>query len=180
MVECFFQNIENDSVLHVSYQVIRGDDINFYLNNPHKVQVNRLDYQQSGSFQIPKTGIEGDFEICFDNSYSHLNSKLVSIYILSFHSDALMKKFENDKELNETAHLAKASSDKISVNLVEVFTTQAMSRFKQTRDEYLLEANNSLILYWSAFQMVVICSCSVFQVFFIKRLFNTSLKKTSN
>lgn len=36
-----------------------------------------------------------------------MNSKLVSIYILSFHSDALMKKFEHDKELNETAHLAK-------------------------------------------------------------------------
>ena len=57
--------------------------------------------------------------MCFDNTYSH-STKLVSIYILSFHSDALMKKFENDKELNETAHMAKVS--------------RKLKRFKLKRD----------------------------------------------
>jgi hypothetical protein len=57
--ECFYQSIEQESVLHVSFQVVRGDDITFYLNDPHRNEVNRLEYQQSGAFQIPKTSETG-------------------------------------------------------------------------------------------------------------------------
>lgn len=100
--------------------------------------------------------------------------KLVSVYILSFHSDDLMNKFKQEKELNETAEISKDVSIKINLNLVEIFTHQAMAKFRQTRDEYLIEANNSLVLYWSSFQSVLIILCAMFQVYFIKRLFTVS------
>jgi hypothetical protein len=121
---------------------------------------------------MPKTNIKGVYELCFDNSYSHINSKLVSIYILSFHSDALMKKYEHEKELNETTTKVRSSVDKISINLIEIFTHQAMARFKQTRDDHTLDANHSLVLHWSIFQMILICTSSLVQAYFIKRLFS--------
>lgn len=57
-----------------------------------------------------------------------------------------------------------------------MFSSQALMRFKQTRDDYLIEANNSLVFYWSAFQSVLIIMCGLFQVYFIKRLFNVGKK----
>ena len=50
---------------------------------------------------------QGDYEIYIDNSYSHFSSKVVSVYILTFHSNALMEKYQKEQELNETTHIAK-------------------------------------------------------------------------
>jgi hypothetical protein len=55
-------------------------------------------------------------------------------------------------------------------------THQAISRFRNSRDDYLIEANESLVFYWSSFQSVLIVICGIFQVYFIKRLFNVSRK----
>lgn len=85
-------------------KVIRGNDINFMVADPDREILKATQYEKNGQFQIQKTSVKGDFEICFDNSYSHLTNKLVSIYILTFHQDVLMERFKNDKELNETAH----------------------------------------------------------------------------
>ena len=61
--------------------------------------------------------------------------------------------------------------NKLSLNLIEIHTHQAISRFKNSRDDYLIEANESLVFYWSLFQSALIIICYFFQVYFIKRLF---------
>jgi len=71
--------------------------------------VQSFDRQVSGTHQIPKCDIQGDYEIYIDNSYSHLSSKVVSVYLLTFHSNSLMEKYQKEKELNETNHLAMVS-----------------------------------------------------------------------
>ena len=50
---------------------------------------------------------QGDYSVCLNNVYSHMTSKLVYVYILTFKSEDLVTKFQKDKELNETAHMAK-------------------------------------------------------------------------
>jgi hypothetical protein len=54
---------------------------------------------------------------------------------------------------------------------------QALARFRQSRDDYVIEANYSLVFYWSLSQSIFIVLCGIFQVYFIKRLFNVSLNK---
>lgn len=63
--------------------------------------------------------------------------------------------------------------DKISMNLLEINTHQALARFRQTRDEYLIESNNGLVFYWSLFQSILIVICGVCQAYFIRHLFTS-------
>lgn len=74
------------------------------MTDPRREILKVIQYEPSGQFQIQRTTLSGDYEICFDNTYSHLTNKLVSIYILTFHQDTLMERFKQEKELNETAH----------------------------------------------------------------------------
>ena len=90
----------------------------------------------------------------------------------------LLKKirFKFINNLHIHLFLIKETSNKIFLKLVEVQTHQTLGRFKQSRDEYVLIANNSLIFYWSLFQSILIIICGIFQVYFIKRLFNVHKK----
>ncbi len=54
-----------------------------------------------------------------------------------------------------------------------------MAKFRQARDDYVIEANNSLVLYWSVFQSFFIIVCGFIQVYFIKRLFSVTKHKNS-
>jgi hypothetical protein len=64
--------------------------------------------------------------------------------------------------------------------MIDVVTQQALARFRQSRDEYLINANNELVMYWSLFQSFIIVFCGLFQVYFVRRFFysNTKTNKT--
>lgn len=172
--ECFYQFVELEAVFHSSFQVIKGEGIGFEVIDPKGISVIHLANDQSGSHQVQKAEARGDYSICFDNTYSHLTSKLVSIYILTFQTNLMQKKIVEDQIYNETHNAVKTSANKISMNIVEIFTHQAMARFRNTRDEYTIDTNNTLIIYWSVFQSFLIIMCGCFQVYFVKRLFQTS------
>ena len=53
---------------------------------------------------------KGHYEICFDNQHSQIGWKLVSIYILTFHQEQVLERFNKDKEMNETAHIVQVYS----------------------------------------------------------------------
>lgn len=181
--DCFYQHIEANTVFHVSYRIIKGDEITVDIADPTGNLIYNLVSHPTGTYQTQQTVLTGDYAICLDNQYSHMTSKLVYLYILTFKQEDVMKKFQHDRDLNETSHVATEITSKIIYNLIEVHSQQAMARFRQTRDEYLIESNNSLVLYWSLFQSLLIIFCAVFQVYFIRRLFtvkSSSSSKSSN
>lgn len=63
--------------------------------------------------------------------------------------------------------------------MLEVYTQQSLERFRQARDEYLLEANMNMVQHWSIAQSIIIVLSGLFQAYFIKRLFRVKdiLKK---
>jgi hypothetical protein len=63
--------------------------------------------------------------------------------------------------------------------MIDVLTQQALFRFRQARDDYIVDANNEMVLYWSLVQTFIIIISGIFQVYFIKRLFTTSSTKSS-
>ena len=65
----------------------------FYLDPTRRI-VHTFDKQESGTHQIAKSDVQGDYEIYIDNSYSHLTSKTVSVYLLTFNQHSLMEKYQ--------------------------------------------------------------------------------------
>jgi len=89
--------------------VIRGDGVGFEIIDPKGISLIHLINDPSGSHQVQNNDVRGDYAICIDNSYSHLTSKLVSIYILTFQSNIMQKKVVEDQMLNETHNAVKVS-----------------------------------------------------------------------
>jgi hypothetical protein len=176
--DCFYQTVKENAALVTSFQVIKGDDITFALTYPNGTLHSRAERQKQNALQLQHVP-GGDYAVCFDNSYSYTTAKLVQVYILTFTEEKLQEKFANDQMLNETITFAKKAADNITINLMEVYTHQAMERFHQAKDAYTLQSNNDLVVYWSLTQTVLIILCAVFQAFFIKRLFISDSSKSS-
>ena len=58
-VECFYQHVEIDSVFHASIQVLKGNDVNFYIVDSNQTLIYHLIQKQSGSHQVQKSPGQG-------------------------------------------------------------------------------------------------------------------------
>lgn len=103
--ECFYQFVETQAVFHSSFQVIRGDGVGFEVIDPKGISLISMINDPSGSHQVQNAEVRGDYAICLDNTYSHLTSKLVSLYILTFQSQLMQAKMIEDRIINAT-HVA--------------------------------------------------------------------------
>lgn len=93
-LECFHQHVKEKALFHVSFQVMKGDVISTYVFDPNRNLLNSVIDQQTGSYQIPHSPVDGNYEVCFDNQNSNFAWKLVSIYILTFEQEILLEKFK--------------------------------------------------------------------------------------
>lgn len=98
--ECFFQDAKKDHQLEVTYTVIdissrfgwaaphsRGDlIIDFTLKNPAG-QIIETDRQKMEGSHVHTVTQEGTFEICLDNSFSSVSTKLVNVEVYLYSSD---------------------------------------------------------------------------------------------
>ncbi len=55
---------------------------------------------------------------------------------------------------------------------------QMYTKSLHARDDYIAQSNNQMIVYWSIIQNIIIFISSAFQIFFIKRLFSPSTRKS--
>jgi len=58
----------------------------------------------------------------------------------------------------------------------QILQFQQHSRARESRDFALLEDNQSYVSFWSVIQCVVVMATSSFQVYFVRKLFDTSSK----
>lgn len=93
---CFIQSY------YYFVKVVKGDGISFEVIDPKGISLISLTNEQSGSHQLQRAEVSGDYAICLDNTYSHMTSKLVSLFILTFQSNLMQKKMVEDQMLNET------------------------------------------------------------------------------
>jgi hypothetical protein len=63
--------VTNGSVFHVSFQLIQGDDVNFYIQDPMGYEIFRLNYDKKGSHQISQVPNDGK---CFIKNMLLVNS----------------------------------------------------------------------------------------------------------
>uniref|UniRef100_A0A4W6DIL5 Transmembrane p24 trafficking protein 1b n=1 Tax=Lates calcarifer TaxID=8187 RepID=A0A4W6DIL5_LATCA len=79
-LECFFQTAVKNGTMEVEYQVIAGAgmDVDFTILSPEGI---RLIVESRRSDGVHPT-VEGDYQICFDNSFSRFSEKMVFFEII--------------------------------------------------------------------------------------------------
>lgn len=178
--ECFFQTSTMNGSMEVEYQVIAGSglDVGFTLISPSGYRL-VSDFRGSDGIHMVDPTEDGDYRLCFDNSFSKLSEKMVFFEVL------VNRQGDADGSQDEWADLTITESmmdykledirekmDSVYQRLERSRQVQAVLRAFEARDRYLLEDNLWRVSFWSCLNLLVMLSVAVTQIYTLRRLFD--------
>ncbi|KAL1005445.1 hypothetical protein UPYG_G00059240 [Umbra pygmaea] len=177
--ECFFQTTTRNGTMEVEYQVIAGAgmDVDFTIYTPDGFQV-VWEFRRSDGVHMVEPTVEGDYQICFDNTFSRFSEKMVFFEVII---EAQPGEANGDDEwagLGEPESLLEYKLEDIRESIDVVHRRLEKSRQMQTvlraweaRDRNLLEDNLWRVSFWSCSCLVVMLVVSLSQVYTVRRFF---------
>lgn len=131
----------------------------------------------------------GDYQICFDNTFSYQARKVVFFEVYLTDADGNVEDNDigqlakNDADFNKrledvgiTLSAFKVSTTKIKGFLNKIEFYQSTLRSYEHRDMAILNANLSRVSFWSILTSVVLIFVAVLQVYSIRSLFEENSK----
>ncbi|KAK3599621.1 hypothetical protein CHS0354_035864, partial [Potamilus streckersoni] len=173
--ECLYQKIRDGANLHVSYEVLRGGDrnVNVFLKSPNNMIIDSRINNPDGAFERAAAET-GDYSICIDNTLSRFSSKLVYFYMVTYVTSEWEKYIKELDDVQVAVSSFTTSINSVEFSINEVLKYQAGTRMQLIKDWYLITGNNSYIQYWSILHCAIFITTSVFQVYFVRRLFRST------
>uniref|UniRef100_A0A3P9HVS1 Transmembrane p24 trafficking protein 1a n=1 Tax=Oryzias latipes TaxID=8090 RepID=A0A3P9HVS1_ORYLA len=178
--ECFFQSTTRNDSMEVEYQVIAGSglDVGFALISPNG---HRLisDFRNSHGIHMVDPAEDGDYRLCFDNSFSKLSEKMVFFeVVVNSQNNAAggREDWENFAVTESTVDYRlediRSSMESVQRHLEKSRQVQAVLRAFESRDRYLLEDNLWRVSFWSCINLLVLLTVAVVQIYTLQRLFD--------
>ncbi|XP_044188436.1 transmembrane emp24 domain-containing protein 1a isoform X1 [Thunnus albacares] len=175
--ECFYQTTMRNDSMEVEYQVIAGSglDVGFALISPSGYRL-ASDFRRSDGIHMVDPTEDGDYRLCFDNSFSKLSVKMVffEVNINSRSSsggdewaDATMTEDMVEYKLEDI----RARIDSVYKLLEKSRQVQTTLRAFEARDRYLLEDNLWRVSFWSCLNLLVMLTVAVTQIYTLQNLF---------
>ncbi|XP_030646373.1 transmembrane emp24 domain-containing protein 1a [Chanos chanos] len=183
--ECFFQTATKNGSMEVEYQVIAGSglDVGFTIISPQGFRL-VSDFRKSDGIHMIDPTEEGDYRICFDNSFSKFSEKMVFVEVIM---DTQIG--EGEEEEDDWADLVQPESmleykledlremlDTLRRNLERTRQVQSALRAFEARDRYLLEDNLWRVSFWSSVSLLIMVTVALTQVYTLRRLFDDKRK----
>uniref|UniRef100_A0AAW0PWX2 GOLD domain-containing protein n=1 Tax=Mugilogobius chulae TaxID=88201 RepID=A0AAW0PWX2_9GOBI len=174
--ECFYQPTMTGDTMEFEYQVIAGSglDVGFSLISPsgHRLV---SDFRKSDGIHMVDPTEDGDYRMCFDNSFSKMSLKMVYFeVVLNAQSSTRQEWDEVDKE--DSMLDIRTSLETMHRHLERTRQVQASLRAFETRDRYLLEDNLWRVSFWSCLSLLVMLGVASTQIYTLKKLFDDKKK----
>uniref|UniRef100_A0A1A8N939 Transmembrane emp24 protein transport domain containing 1b n=1 Tax=Nothobranchius pienaari TaxID=704102 RepID=A0A1A8N939_9TELE len=179
--ECFYQTALKNGTMEVEYQVIAGAgmDVDFTILSPKGVRLITESRRSDGIHMVEPTE-EGDYEICFDNSFSRFSEKMVFFEIIVEGQGGDVGGVEEWQGLEEPdGSLLEYKLEDIRESMESLHKRLERSRQMQTvlrafeaRDRNLLEDNLWRVSFWSCASVLVMLCVAFTQVYTVRRLFD--------
>ncbi|XP_034398100.1 transmembrane emp24 domain-containing protein 1b [Cyclopterus lumpus] len=179
--ECFFQTAIKNGTMEVEYQVIAGAgmDVDFTVISPEGVHL-IIESRRSDGVHVVEPTVEGDYQICFDNSFSHFSEKMVFFEIIIEGQGGDVGGDEEWPGLVEPdGSLLEYKLDDIRESMDSLHRRLERSRQMQTvlrafeaRDRNLLEDNLWRVSFWSCACVLVMLCVALTQVYTVRKLFD--------
>lgn len=166
--------------MEIEYQVIAGAgmDVDFNILSPQRIHL-VSEYRRSDGVHMVEPTEEGDYQICFDNTFSRFSEKIVFFEVIL---DSPSNDAGADDEwagLGESENILEYKLEDIRESIESVHRRLERSRQMQTflrafeaRDRNLLEDNLWRVSFWSCVNLMVMLSVALTQVFTVRRLFD--------
>ncbi|KAJ0057892.1 hypothetical protein NL108_003037 [Boleophthalmus pectinirostris] len=175
--ECFYQPTKRGDTMDFEYQVIAGSglDVGFSLISPsgHRLV---SDFRKSDGLHMVDPTEDGDYRMCFDNSFSKMSLKMVYFeVVLNAQSDTRQEEWDEmdeDNLLEYKLQDIRTSLDTIRRHFDRTRLVQAALRAFEARDRYLLEDNLWRVSFWSCLTLLVMLGVATAQIYTLKKLFD--------
>ncbi|XP_062264343.1 transmembrane emp24 domain-containing protein 1-like [Platichthys flesus] len=179
--ECFYQTTASNDTMEVEYQVIAGSGLNvgFALISPsgHRLV---SDFRQSEGIHTTTPTENGDYQLCFDNSFSKMSVKIVFFGVSVSHSGGSGGRVEwvdmaaTDSLVEYKLEDIRATMDSVYQRLERTRQVQASLRAFEARDRFLLEDNLWRVSFWSSLNLLVMLTVAATQIYTLQRLFDSN------
>ncbi|XP_076472110.1 transmembrane emp24 domain-containing protein 1-like [Babylonia areolata] len=179
--DCFWQKIKSQVSAELEYQVIDGGDLDIdcavYAPDGRVLQMESRKTENVIRFE---TDVEGEYKICFDNSFSRMSTKVVFFELIAEHDDDSDDDDDDDwnidmEEVKDmvdfTVEDLKGIIDRAKENLDKSIQLQNLIKMHEARDRNVAEANFSRVNNFSAFQLFIMITVGLTQVLMIRSLF---------
>ncbi|KAI6236120.1 hypothetical protein M3Y95_00123900 [Aphelenchoides besseyi] len=183
--ECYFQSVtsEKHKNMEIEYQVIDGGDLNINFMLIHGADVLVQDHMKTdANHKIPLKGL-GDYQLCFDNTFSYQTRKVVFFEVFLTDSDGNMDDVDLSQFANNDSNFAKrleeigitliefhAASNRIKNSLNKIEYYQSTLRSFEHRDKVIMAANLSRVSFYSLLTTAVLLIVAVLQVYTIRTM----------
>ncbi|XP_061685161.1 transmembrane emp24 domain-containing protein 1b [Syngnathoides biaculeatus] len=179
--DCFFQQAIQNGTMEVEYQVIGGAgmDVDFTILNPEGTPM-VAETRRSDGVHVVEPTVEGDYQVCFDNSFSHFSEKMVffELYVEGQRGDVDGgDEWTGSEELDENMLQYKLQDmreymDSVHKRLERSRQMQTVLRAFEARDRNLLEDNLWRVSFWSCASVLVMLCVAFTQVYTVRKLFD--------
>ncbi|XP_017012217.1 transmembrane emp24 domain-containing protein 5 [Drosophila takahashii] len=182
--ECFYHPIATTENIKIDYQVIHGGlgetHINFNLMDPSRLLLINEIKQQKGRQKLVAHET-GSYKICFDNTISTFNQKIVSFTLEVSPADRKERELRDlRREMLTDYQFEMAYTDidnymgKIHVNLMRSRQTQDFIRAIEARDRNVAESTFAMVNNWSWTQFLSMIFVGILQVLMVRSIFHTT------
>ncbi|XP_075903948.1 transmembrane emp24 domain-containing protein 1b isoform X2 [Nelusetta ayraudi] len=179
--ECFFQAALKNGSMEVEYQVIAGAgmDVDFTITSPEGIGL-IFEPRRSDGVHVVEPTLEGDYQICFDNSFSRFSEKMVFFEIIV---EGQAGDTAGDEEwaglgeadgnlLDYKLDDIRESMDALHKRLERSRQVQTVLKAFEARDRNLLEDNLWRVSFWSCASVMVMLCVALTQVYTVRKLFD--------
>ncbi|XP_029292851.1 transmembrane emp24 domain-containing protein 1-like [Cottoperca gobio] len=177
--ECFYQTTAKNDSIDVGYQVIAGSglDVGFAIISPsgHRLV---SDFRSSDGIHTVDPTEDGDYGLCFDNSFSKLSEKMVFFEVtinsqsgVGGGQDVWGEEAATESMVEYKLEDIRESMDSMYQHLKRSRQILAVLRVLEARDRYLLEDNLWRVSFWSCLNLLVMLTVAVTQIYTLRRLF---------
>ncbi|CAF5039257.1 unnamed protein product [Rotaria sp. Silwood1] len=178
--ECYHELLEKGSRLYFMYEILNAntpeDSIIAYFRNTYTRSITMLSKTpQHGHLELT-TNETTLVDICMDHGTSDTYAKYISVYFHVYHVDKALAKIEESENFDNSSINVHKSLDSITYNIIISREHQIELEMINQKDFFLIETNLFWINQWALIHILIICSCFLFQTYFIKGLFKISRK----
>ncbi|VDN00767.1 unnamed protein product [Thelazia callipaeda] len=172
---CFFQTVNNTrhKYMEVDYQVVDGSDLNInFVMKFESVVLLQEERKVEGSHKFAVND-SGDYELCFDNTFSYQARKLLffEVYLLdedgNFDETNMVEEFDSAKQeytgLGFEMQKFQSASNSIKNRLNKIEYHQSLLRAYEARDRAIMNANFERVTLWSVVNSVVLIAVGLLQ-----------------
>jgi len=166
---CFYEMVDKDKPVGVMFQVIAGGflDIDVRILGPDGRQIYTGSRETDGRYSFT-AHLTGTYTFCFSNAMSAVTPKTVDLSVTVGQVSEMEKgDVASDAEVSPLSAAVIQLSDAITA----ISNDQRYLKMREEAHRNTNESTNERVLWWSMFEIVVLLSMSIWQIYYLRRFF---------